>query len=255
MREIYQMIEKDLADYLHTHKHLLKNKNIEALYAGWTYFRRHELTEALFSAGIDPLRYVENIPEDFLCGHVGNLIGIIVHENVKTIGESAFSGCDNLERVRLHDGITRIDHNAFDFTPSLKEIVIPDSLEIIQDSTFRHSGIKKVTFGRDSKLNTILPNAFSECHGLREIFLPEGLVHIGDSAFRHCPFLEKVELPFTLMSIGDYAFANCLDLKTIKFNGSMQEFENVYQNDGVFRNCPNNLKVYCVDGVITEVQR
>ena len=90
---------------------------------------------------------------------------------------------------------------------------------------------------------------------MREIFLPEGLVHIGDSAFRHCPFLEKVELPYTLMSIGDYAFANCLDLKTVKFNGSMQEFENVYQGDGAFRNCPSNLKVYCVDGYITEVQR
>ena len=83
-----------------------------------------------------------------------------------TIGEQAFYGCTNLEKLELPDNVTIIDGNAFSLTSKLT-MNIPSSLERIEDYAFSNSGFNPT-----------------------ENF-PETLTYIGRGAFNNCPILEN----------------------------------------------------------------
>lgn len=90
-----------------------------------------------------------------------NLKKVVILENVRFIGERAFSlteieevsfsyglksikataflGCNNLESVILPDSLTEIDTTAFGSNANLKWIVLPKSLESIDEKSFYNS--------------------------------------------------------------------------------------------------------------------
>lgn len=53
------------------------------------------LTYLLMVAGIDPLKYMDEIPRDYLA-HNSDLISIDIPSNIKSIGKYAFQNCKNL---------------------------------------------------------------------------------------------------------------------------------------------------------------
>ena len=90
----------------------------------------------------------------------------LVNTREGTIGEQAFYGCTNLEKLELPDNVTLIDENAFSLTSKLT-MNIPSSLERIEDYAFSNSGFNPT-----------------------ENF-PETLTYIGRGAFNNCPILEN----------------------------------------------------------------
>lgn len=54
---------------------------------------------------------------------------VIMPDETVNIGEGIFSGCSNLEEVRLSEKLQQIPHNAFQGCSSLKKIFIPDSVK------------------------------------------------------------------------------------------------------------------------------
>ena len=90
----------------------------------------------------------------------------LVNTREGTIGEQAFYGCSNLEKLELPDNVTLIDENAFSLTSKLT-MNIPSSLERIEDYAFSNSGFNPT-----------------------ENF-PETLTYIGRGAFNNCPILEN----------------------------------------------------------------
>lgn len=248
-------IAPDLAEFLKANINLLQKNKLGSLYLRWEEYRNTELTEFLYSAGINPLSYMSKVPEWYLTGHIGNIKTVYIPSNCTSIGENAFAGMDNLKNVYMHDGIVTIENDAFDNTPSLEAIHIPEKLQIIPSSFCKNSGIKKIMFGGNSDLTTLSSTAFSNCNNLTEVHIPEGVEFIGYHCFYGCSRLTRVILPYTIESLDDFAFANCVHLSEVEFQGSKQEFENIYEGDGVFRNCPNSLKIKCTDGYITDYSR
>jgi hypothetical protein len=105
-----------------------------------------------------------------------------VPDGVKSIGNSAFSFCENLTAITLPEGLESIGNSAFLFCENLTSITLQKGLKSIEDS------------------------AFLSCRNLTAITLPEGVDSIGNHAFDDCENLTSITLPASLNSIAIDAF-------------------------------------------------
>ena len=119
-----------------------------------------------------------------------HLTNVVIGENVRKIGTSAFAFCLSLVNVILPQGAVSIDKNAFFHCIKMTEARLPDSLKNIGEK------------------------AFKGCNRLAAVNLPDGLTAIGDYAFSECFCLESLVIPESVEVIGELVFynSNCLKL-------------------------------------------
>lgn len=118
-----------------------------------------------------------------------NLTSIVIGDNVHTIQEAAFVDCSNLQKVEIANSVTKIYGYCFAGCSSLETIVLPQKVELFGGSMF------------------------SECEKLREITLPQGLSRIPVFTFFSCHKLEKIVFQTEVTSIGVCAFEGCSSLE------------------------------------------
>lgn len=183
------------------------------------------------------------------------LTGLILPDTVEYIERNAFSGCEELTRVRWSAGLRKINSGAFDCT-GLETLVLPEGVTFLGENAFGHAKLKSVslpsTVSKMTATNEKLDaNPFAFCESLEEIYVAEGnkayksdgncvmrredntLVagckaskipsyteHIGRSAFQGAA-LESITLPEGVTSIEDYAFAYNDRLKEITLPQSL----------------------------------
>lgn len=113
-------------------------------------------------------------------------------DNVKTIGEFAFSGLYSLPTVDLPEGLVEMGTQAFSNSHGLQTITIPSTLEEVPEYAFYQcNGLKSVTFKKGTK--TVAYSAFDSCSALTDIEFAEGM-DIQSSAFRYCTAIETLTL-------------------------------------------------------------
>lgn len=102
---------------------------------------------------------------------------------VITIGQSAFSYCENLECIVLSQTVKHIEQSAFYYCSNIEKILMSESLESIGSTAFFYCGkIIELDFS-NTNLKHITDGAFSCCHGLKYMHLPNTLEYIGSGAF------------------------------------------------------------------------
>ena len=177
-----------------------------------------------------------------------NDIEIIIKQGTKTIGDSAFFSCENLQRVTIPDSVTTIGKFAFYLCENLQNVTIPGSVTTIGESAFEYcEGLQNITIG--DSVTTIGFEAFSYCNSLQSVTIPDSVTTIGDSAFAfcdslqsitiggsvttigksafyYCDSLQSVTIPDTVTAIGDYAFAFCDNLQSININKNNKYYSN-----------------------------
>ena len=119
-----------------------------------------------------------------LISYFGNEMEVGVPAFVKEIGDWAFGGCAQLQKVTLPATVTHIGESAFKGCRKLQSLHFPDSLLSIGEW------------------------AFYQCESFEEIHIPESVMHIGDWAFCGCKKLRKIHLPDTT-TLGEHVFAAC----------------------------------------------
>ena len=112
-------------------------------------------------------------------------------DGVTEIGNSAFSGCNNLTSVVIPDGVTSIGEYAFRDCSSLISITIPDGVTSIGSYSF---------YG---------------CTSLTSVTIGNGVMSIGGFAFDSCTGLTSVTIGNRVTSIGKHAFYNCSGLTSV----------------------------------------
>jgi hypothetical protein len=136
------------------------------------------------------------------------LIEVVLHEGVKTIGESAFRGCSSLPRIIIPSSVTAIVRMAFYDCSTLVEVVLNDGLQRIGGSAFARC-ISLIRIDIPPSVTVIDDFAFSYCTALEEVVLHEGLKTIGGSAFIGCRSLIHIVIPRSVTAIGENAFNGC----------------------------------------------
>lgn len=94
-------------------------------------------------------------------------------------------------KLVLPNTITKIGDYYFQGL-DLTEIVIPDSVTSIGTGTFQSCQLTAVTFGKNSSLTSIGPDAFNSNKQLTSITFPASLNFIGTLAFENCSNLTSV---------------------------------------------------------------
>ncbi len=129
--------------------------------------------------------------------------GIPIIYGVSSIGENAFSGCENLRNISIPDSVTTIGAGAFDGCKRLERVVIPDSVTVLGG------------------------NAFNDCINLEKVVLGSGITTIEDGTFYNCASLKEVTMTVNVTAIDFAAFYSCGELKDIYYTGSEEDWNKI----------------------------
>ena len=124
------------------------------------------------------------------------------------------------------------------------------------------------TWQDGNKIVVIGPNVLGKNNKITDIVIQEGIIHIMDEAFKGCTALSSLTVPESVYYIGNNVFEGCINLshinlflrnmlasqndtfngssiKTIDFNGTIEQWDrivtdrNVFLDDNVILNCSN----------------
>ena len=122
-----------------------------------------QITLTLYDAGIDPLRYTDTIPDNFLFGVYTQLSSILdtlkIPNNIKYIGEFAFAH-SSLKEIKIPDSVFSIGRAAF-LDASITTLQLPRSVEMIDVSAFEGCRNLKTIFyeGTEEEFMDLLENS------------------------------------------------------------------------------------------------
>lgn len=166
------------------------------------------------------------------------LNNIVLPENIKSIGRSAFSNFTNLTSITIPEGVSSIGAYAFSNCTGLTSLTIPEGIVKIEEGTFYESGL--ISFNIPSTVTTIeggsiyqgKSGAFFLCKSLKSITIPNGVKTIGGGAFFGCSALTSIIIPESVNNIGNLAFYGCEGLTSIIIPDGVSTIAT-----GTFNNC------------------
>ena len=205
-----------------------------------------DFTRLLISLNIDPLNYLDHIPDRFLAST--SVKHIDIPSNITSIGNRAFYNCDSLTSATISNGVMSIGNRAFKNCIRLTDITIPDSVTSIGSSAFYGClDLSNVTIG--NSVTSIGSDAFSGCGSLTNIIIPNSVMGIGRYAFYRCSGLTDITIPSSTMIIGDWALYFCTSLNYITYGGTKDQWGKIKLGSGWNRKSPIKA-IQCIDGDI-----
>ena len=155
-----------------------------------------------------------------------NIVSIVIHDGVTSIGDCAFYGCDNLTNLTIGNSVTSIGSAAFYFCDRLTNVKLPDSLTNISGNAF--GGCDNLAYNEynnayylGNSLNPYLVLKQAKDTSITSCEINSGTRFILERAFYDCSNLTSIIIPNSVMSISEDVFVGCDSL-------SYNEYNNVY---------------------------
>lgn len=144
------------------------------------------LEEVVFEDGIQ-LQQIQN--ETFRGSSIQHCM---LPVSVKTIGNSAFYECKQLESVTLPKGLKSIGNHAFRYCEKMNDVTLPGSLSAVLDWAFANcTAMENLTI--EEGVSNISRDVF-QYSGMKNVVLPSTLDFIGVNLFYQCNQLEVLDL-------------------------------------------------------------
>lgn len=181
-----------------------------------------------------------------------------VPEGTRAIGNSAFRGSTNLERLILPDSLEHLGDQSISFCSNLRSITLPDNLMSMGANPFWGAKelyvsvrpdhpvfevIDEVLFNHQTKTLIYYPSILKA----REYTVPEGTQVIGAYAFYKAARLRHIALPDGLTTIEQGAFSDCTGLGDLTIPDSVTSMM-----DSIFSNRSSRLRLLVTPGSLAE---
>ena len=208
------------------------------------------------------------------------LESITIPEGYTAIGSDCFAGCTALSEVVLPTTLKEIDYDAFNGCTALTEIDLPSGLQKIGSHAFENTGLTSISIPASVVLGIYDIGVFMNNAHLASVTFEDGFTRIEEAMFSGCPMLTSVVIPSSVVyvgesafgkysdnmvtevyaeasgvqtvtikgapSFGDRVFFDCDSLKTVIFEGAIQEL-----GDEMFRDC-DNLESIVIPNTVTD---
>lgn len=167
-----------------------------------------------------------------------NLKSVVISESVYKIDESAFAFCKNLEYVYIPDNVLLMGERIFNFAN--KELIIycahskkpsgwndnwnPDNLKVIWGY---YGELEYVVNESYDYLVSGLGDYISNDIVFPETYYSNAVVGVKSGAFKDEKEITSVTIPGTFKEFQYEAFYNCTSLKTVYYNGTVEDWCNI----------------------------
>ena len=169
-----------------------------------------------------------------------------------TIGESAFSGCEKLQTIKMPN-VIEIKYKAFENCKNLTSFEIPKSVATLGEGIFagcdsisEFKGNFSTKDGRAIVYKNILISVVStdtsKIHNISDF--GENIYALGAYCFEGCVNMRRIDIPYNIVKINDGAFANCENLYEIHLNRNYKDNENLILGADVFKNIDKDYKIF-----------
>ena len=148
--------------------------------------------------------------------YLSAITSIEVPDTVTSIGEMAFLGCTSLKTVKLSTGVAKIEKNAFGSCSALQEV------QVAKDNP-NFSSLDGVLYSKAQDTLVIYPAAKTDA----AYTIPSGVTSVAMYAFSENPYLETLTIPNSVIKVGDSAFFNCKNLRSVSYNGTEEEWNQI----------------------------
>ena len=185
---------------------------------------------------------VRNIP-DFAfyvsySDHSPNIKSVTIGRKVTSVGNSAFCGCTELERIEWNaENVSDYGSNVFFDSGTATDgidVVFGDSVKNIPSDVFKidsNNGLVVKTVSIGNNVESIGDYAFSGCDGLTSVIIPDSVTEIGDYAFSYCYNLTDAVIGNGITELPKYLFASCAKLKALTLGNGITSIDNEFFRD------------------------
>ena len=112
--------------------------------------------------------------------------------------------------------VVAIADHAFEGNTACREVTVPASIGVIGERAFAFcTALAKVTFAKNSRLQTVGKRAFIGCESLTAISLPATVRECGVKAFAHCTTLESIQLGTRMTTLTSGILEGCRKLTRV----------------------------------------
>ncbi len=215
--------------------------------------------------------------EATITGYKGSGSSIVIPSviegyKVTNIGDSVFSGCDNLISIKIPNSVTSIGNHVFYRCRNLNNIEIPNSVTSIGDVVFGNCksltsiklpiGVMRIGRGTflsctnlasvemSSNVTSIEEAAFWGCISLSDLELSSNVTNIGSIAFVGCRSLTSLEIPSSVTCIEETAFIRCGSLEKIKVDRQNKMYDSRDNCNAIIEKKTNTLMRGCKNTII-----
>ncbi|MBR2909919.1 MAG: leucine-rich repeat domain-containing protein [Clostridia bacterium] len=179
--------------------------------------------------------------------------GLTIPNNLTSIGNSAFAGCSGLTGgLTIPNNLTSIGNSAFAGCSGLTGgLTIPNNLTSIGSYAFYNCMGMTGTLSISNNVTNIKEYTFALCSGFTgNLVIPDGVMSIGDYAFSSCSGLTgSLTIPDSVTSIGYLSFSDCEGLTSLIIDDSV-----VSIGEGSFHNCIGLTRVI-IGNSVTSIER
>lgn len=186
-------------------------------------------------------KYGEKHPDDYNA----------LEKNRTELQEKALSNRNKVAKANVpaeYKGlpVTKVNTNFLYAFPNLKTITVSEKSE-----HFR--GYNNVLY---SKKGDIIYFSADRKPGtdIAVIIFPDTIKTIGDSAFSNYTVLPSIEIPYSVTSIGSYAFYGCINLTSIKYDGTTEQWQAIQFGEN-WNEGTGEYVVHCTDGTVAKEAR
>ncbi|MCD8185769.1 MAG: leucine-rich repeat domain-containing protein, partial [Rikenellaceae bacterium] len=145
-----------------------------------------------------------------------NLREVKLNDGLKTIGNSAFYGCNSLTSIEIPGSVETLGRWLFEDCDRLEAVILHEGIQALSPSTFYGCGISSVTL--PASVTEIPDYTFEKCENLERINLHDGITAIGQSAFLECRSLRQIKIPKGVTRIEKNTFLHCISLRFVDFH-------------------------------------